>query len=58
MCSIILELGCIPKLRESSTNLFTLASMIPQRPEPTLFKEKEMKYRFVQTTSTLYGPYA
>ena len=52
MCAIFLEIGGIPKHRDSSPNFLTLASMIPQRPEPTLFKEKGMKYGFVQTTST------
>ena len=52
MCAIILELGGIPKLRESSPNLLTLASMIPQRSEPTMLKEKGMKYGFIQAKST------
>ena len=58
MCGGILKLDGIPKHGESSPSLLALASMIPQRPEPTMFEEKGKKYGLLQTTCTKYGPYA
>ena len=49
MCGSILKLEGIQKLGESSTSLLALASMIPQRPEPTMFEEKGKKYGLLQT---------
>lgn len=58
MWGSILEIEGIQKHGESSTRLLSLASIIPQQPEPTMFGEKGKKYGLVQTTFTKYGPYA